>query len=52
MRCKLLKMNYLVAREGVEPPTSAFSGLDTSSLSPLLLNNLTCRGGHSFVTIL
>jgi len=42
----------MVARDGVEPPTPAFSGLDTTSLSPLLVNNLTCQGGHSFVTIL
>jgi hypothetical protein len=52
IRGKLLKVNDLVAREGVEPPTPAFSGLDTASLSPFLVNYLTCRGGHSFVTTL
>ena len=52
MRGKSLKVSYLVAREGVEPPTPAFSELDTASLSPFLVNYLTCRGGHSFVTIL
>jgi hypothetical protein len=38
--------------KGLEPPPPAFSGLDTASLSPFLVNYLTCRGGHSFVTIL
>jgi len=42
----------MVARDGVEPPTPAFSALDTASLSPFLVNYLTCRGGHSFVTTL
>jgi hypothetical protein len=42
----------MVARDGVEPPTPAFSGLDSTSLSPLLANNLTCQGGHTFVTTL
>ena len=42
----------LVAREGVEPPTPAFSGLRTTALSPLSFNNLTLRSGPSFVTIL
>ena len=52
MRGKLLKVNDLVAREGVEPPTPAFSGLRTTDLSPLAFNNLTLRSGPSFVTIL
>ena len=52
MRGNLLKVNDLVAREGVEPPTPAFSGLRTTSLSPLSFNNLTLQSGPSFVTIL
>jgi hypothetical protein len=31
----------MVARDGVEPPTPAFSGLRTTSLTPWLVNNLT-----------
>jgi hypothetical protein len=46
----LLKM--MVARDGVEPPTPAFSGLRTTDLSPLAFNNLTLQSGPSFVTIL
>ena len=42
----------VVARDGVEPPTPAFSGLRTTSLSPWLFNNLTLQSGPSFVTIL
>jgi hypothetical protein len=42
----------MVARDGVEPPTPAFSGLRTTSLSPLLVNNLTLQSGPSFVTTL
>ena len=42
----------MVARDGVEPPTPAFSGLHTTSVSPLSFNNLTLQGGPSFVTIL
>ena len=33
MRGNLLKINYLVAREGVEPPTPAFSGLYSTKVS-------------------
>ena len=44
--------NSMVARDGVEPPTPAFSGLDSLGLNPFSINNLICRGGHSFVTIL
>jgi hypothetical protein len=43
---KSLKVNDLVAREGVEPPTPAFS------VSPLSFNNLTLQSGPSFVTTL
>jgi hypothetical protein len=42
----------MVARDGVEPPTPAFSGLRTTSLSTWLFNNLTLRSGPSFVTTL
>ncbi len=52
MRGKSLKVSDLGAREGVEPPTPAFSGLRTTSLTPLFLNNLTLQSGPSFVTIL
>jgi len=39
-RSKRLNLKDLVAREGVEPPTPAFSGLDSLSLSPFSINNL------------
>ena len=42
----------MVAREGVEPPTPAVSGLHTTSLSLPFFNNLTQQSGPSFVTIL
>jgi hypothetical protein len=45
-------MKPMVAREGAEPPTPAFSGLRTTSLSPLFSNNLTLQSGPSFVTML
>jgi hypothetical protein len=46
---KLLKM---VARDGVEPPTPAFSGLRTTALSAFFFNNLTLQSGPGLVTIL
>jgi hypothetical protein len=49
---KYLIFKVLVAREGVEPPTPAFSGLDSLSLNPFSINNLIRQGGPSFVTIL
>ena len=52
MNSKSLNLIWLVAREGVEPPTPAFSGLRTTALSPLVFNNLTLQSGPSFVTIL
>jgi hypothetical protein len=52
MRGKLLKTNDFVAREEVEAPTPAFSGLRTTALSALFYNNLTLQSGLSFVTIL
>jgi hypothetical protein len=42
----------MVARDGVEPPTPAFSGLRTTSLSLPFFNNLTLQSGPSFVTTL
>jgi hypothetical protein len=45
-------MVFMVAREGVEPPTPAFSGLRTTSLSLLFFNNLTGQDGRFIVTIL
>ena len=42
----------MVAREGLEPPPLAFSGLDSLGLNLFSLNNLICQGGPSFVTIL
>jgi hypothetical protein len=42
----------MVARDGVEPPTPAFSGLYSLSLNPFSINNLIRQGGPSFVTIL
>ena len=37
-----------VAREGPEPPPPAFSGLDTASLSPFLVNNdINYRGSYA-----
>jgi hypothetical protein len=38
----------MVARDGVEPPTPAFSGLRTTSLSLPFFNNLTLQSGPSF----
>jgi hypothetical protein len=52
MRAKLLKVRGLVAREGVEPPTPAFSGLRTTSLSPWFFNNLTDQSAQFIVTTL
>jgi hypothetical protein len=42
----------VVARDGVEPPTPAFSGLRTPSLTPFSINNLTDRSGRFIVTTL
>jgi hypothetical protein len=42
----------LVAREGVEPPTPAFSGLYSLSLTIFLINNLIRQDGPFVVTIL
>ncbi len=50
--CAANFFRMMVARDGVEPPTPAFSGLRTTSLSPSFFNNLTLQSGPSFVTIL
>ena len=47
---KVLKR--MVARDGVEPPTLAFSGLRSLGLTIFSINNLTCRDGRFIVTIL
>jgi hypothetical protein len=47
---KLLRS--MVARDGVEPPTPAFSGLRTTTLTPWFINNLTDRSGRFIVTTL
>src|SRR4029077_2745948 len=36
----------------LNPRRQPFQGCRTTSLSPLLVNNSTCQGGHSFVTTL
>jgi hypothetical protein len=52
MRNKLLILDDLVAREGVAPPTPAFSGLHSYSLTTFSINNLTREDGQFIVTIL
>ena len=47
---KLLAM--MVARDGIEPPTPAFSGLDSTGLTSFSINNLTRQDGRFIVTIL
>jgi hypothetical protein len=42
----------MVAREGVEPPTPAFSGLRSTGLTTPSINNLTRQDGRFIVTIL
>src|SRR6266446_9640558 len=42
----------LVARDGVEPPTPAFSGLRSTGLTTPSINNLTRQDGRFIVTIL
>jgi hypothetical protein len=52
MMGKYLILIDLVAREGVEPPTPAFSGLRSLSLNPFSFNNLIRQDGRFIVTIL
>jgi hypothetical protein len=42
----------MVARDGLEAPTPAFSGLYSLSLNPFSFNNLIRRDGRFIVTIL
>jgi hypothetical protein len=42
----------MVAGEGAEPPTPAFSGLRTTGLTSFSINNLTRQNGRFVVTIL
>ena len=49
---KLLRLLDMVARDGVEPPTPAFSGLRSIGLTTFSINNLTRRGGQFIVTTL
>ena len=46
------RFRMMVARDGVEPPTPAFSGLRSLSLAVFSINNLTCQSGQIIVTIL
>ena len=50
--CAAMSFGMMVARDGVEPPTPAFSGLRSLSLTMFLINNLTQRSGRFIVTIL
>jgi hypothetical protein len=50
--CAAKPFRMMVARDGVEPPTPAFSGLNSLSLNPFSLNNLTRQDGRFIVTIL
>ena len=42
----------MVAMDGVEPPTPAFSGLRSTGLTTPSINNLTRQDGRFIVTIL
>jgi len=42
----------VVARDGVEPPTPAFSGLRSLGLTAFSINNLTRQDGRFIVTTL
>ena len=42
----------MVARDGVEPPTPAFSGLRSTGLTTFSVNNLTHQNARFIVTIL
>ena len=45
-------LQNMVARDGVERPTAAFSGLYSLSLNPFSFNNLIRQDGRFIVTIL
>jgi hypothetical protein len=42
----------MVGRDGVEPPTPAFSGLRSTGLTTFSINNLIRQNGQIIVTIL
>ena len=52
MTSKWLMRNELVARDGVEPPTPAFSGLRSLGLTVFSINNLNRPSGRFIVTTL
>jgi hypothetical protein len=52
IRDKRLNLLDLVAREGIEHPTPAFSGLRSTGLTTPSINNLTRQDGRFIVTIL
>jgi hypothetical protein len=49
---RLANNKDMVAREGLEPPPPAFSGLRSTGLTTYLINNLTRQDGRFIVTIL
>ena len=51
-RATLKLRENMVARDGVEPPTPAFSVLHSLSLNPFSFNNLIRQDGRFIVTIL
>ena len=50
--CAAKSFGMMVARDGVEPPTPAFSGLRSTRLTTPSINNLTRQDGRFIVTIL
>jgi len=52
MRCKILTARELVARDGAEPATPAFSGLYSLGLNPFSVNHLIRQDGRFIATIL
>jgi hypothetical protein len=49
---RLANNKDMVAREGLEPPPPAFSGLRSTGLTTPSINNLTRQDGRFIVTIL
>jgi hypothetical protein len=47
--CTIKFFKMMVARDGVEPPTPAFSGLDTAAA--ILLNLLTLASSFSLLSV-
>ena len=50
--CYLIENKDMVAGEGVEPRTPAFSGLCSLNLNPFSINNLIRQDGRFIVTTL